>query len=462
MGELIIPVCELPCNGDEVTEWYELEQPQSIAQGVSGELQLSLKVTEVNEPWEVSDMPIRELPLPLATALSEHRSKKNHGLIDGSSIKISSVSRPGTLRLRVVEANDLMAMDSPRGTSSATSDPFVEVFLEDSYWRTTTVKKSCNPVWPDAAQIIPVSSLESLLHIVVFDHDVLSSNDYLGEVVMSLEHLTDGEMHDEWFKVQAPPSYNDSGIKGHLRLEMQLMGFEDAGNQASEAQEPATPAYLSSFKSSSFHSSKKLLADSPTSITKKASMMAVSASALSSSKESYRDFEKRMAANRERPFSESVRMFGDGAPARKEIASIPTSNRVASLELRIIGGVGLASRDSNGQSDPYCEAYVWCPGDQSCSHVWRTSTKLKTLNPKWNESQTVHLTSMDAMLHLIAFDWDKFGADDFLGEVPINLRDFADGKRHSLQLELLQLDQGSSKDPVTGYLEVELKLTDLR
>ena len=63
------------------------------------------------------------------------------------------------------------------------------------------------------------------------------------------------------------------------------------------------------------------------------------------------------------------------------------------------------------------------------------------------------------MLHLVAFDWDKVGSDDFLGEVPISLRDYADGKRHALQLELLQLDPASSDEPVTGYLEVEIKYT---
>merc|ERR1712196_432167 len=98
--------------------------------------------------------------------------------------------------------------------------------------------------------------------------------------------------------------------------------------------------------------------------------------------------------------------------------------------------------------------YVWCPEDPACSHVWRTATKLKTLNPKWEESETVQLTRKDAMLHLVAFDWDKVGSDDFLGEVPINLRDYADGKRHLLQLELIQLDPASGSDPVTGYVEV--------
>lgn len=152
-------------------------------------------------------------------------------------------------------------------------------------------------------------------------------------------------------------------------------------------------------------------------------------------------------------------MFGEGAPPRREIKAVAAAHRVATLEVRIVGGVGLASRDDTGQSDPYCEAHVWCPSDLSCQHVWRSATKLKTLNPKWDESEKCHLTSREAMLHLITFDWDKFGSDDFLGEVPVSLRDYADGKWHSLKLELLKLDAASSSGAVTGFLELELKVT---
>lgn len=182
----------------------------------------------------------------------------------------------------------------------------------------------------------------------------------------------------------------------------------------------------------------------------------MAASSLGSS----REMDRRMAANRERPLSErTVRVFGEGAPTRRDIKSVRPQDQAATLELRILSGVGLASRDSNGVSDPYCEAFVWCPDDPACSHVWRTATKLKTLNPKWDESETVHLTSRDAMLHLVAFDWDKVGSDDFLGEVPVNLSNYDNGRWHSLQLHLLQLDPASGKEPVTGFLEVELRFT---
>lgn len=70
-----------------------------------------------------------------------------------------------------------------------------------------------------------MSSVKSLLHVLVYDHDLLGSNDLLGETVMSLDHLTDGELHDEWYKlVELHTSGSESA--GHLRLEMQMSGVD--------------------------------------------------------------------------------------------------------------------------------------------------------------------------------------------------------------------------------------------
>lgn len=152
-------------------------------------------------------------------------------------------------------------------------------------------------------------------------------------------------------------------------------------------------------------------------------------------------------------------MFGEGAPTRREIMAVPPDKQMATLELRVVSGVGLSARDGNGQSDPYCEVHAWTMSDTSCSHVWRTATKLKTLDPKWGEGETMHFTGTEAMLHLIVFDWDKIGVDDFLGEVALNLAEYADGKWHSLQLELQKLTGATSKEAVTGSLEIDLRFS---
>ena len=64
--------------------------------------------------------------------------------------------------------------------------------------------------------------------------------------------------------------------------------------------------------------------------------------------------------------------------------------------------------DSTGSSDPYCEVYVWCTDMPVCEHKWRTSTRLKTLNPQWGEEATMLLphagTAAPLLLHVIVFD----------------------------------------------------------
>ena len=68
------------------------------------------------------------------------------------------------------------------------------------------------------------------------------------------------------------------------------------------------------------------------------------------------------------------------------------------------------------------------------------------------------LSARRALLHVVLFDWDKVGTDDFLGEVLLELDEHLDGARHSLKLELDQLkgNQDSHASPVTGFIELEV------
>ena len=103
-------------------------------------------------------------------------------------------------------------MDAPEsGQLSGSSDPYVDIHLEESYVRTAVVEKTCNPVWADGATSeIPFTSLDSLLHLVLFDKDgMFSSDDYLGEILLPVGffRFTDGSQpRDLWLKVQAPPA----------------------------------------------------------------------------------------------------------------------------------------------------------------------------------------------------------------------------------------------------------------
>ena len=58
--------------------------------------------------------------------------------------KIETIRKPlGKLQIRVLEAQKLIAMDSPSpGKLDASSDPYVDIHLEGSYWRSEKVEKT--------------------------------------------------------------------------------------------------------------------------------------------------------------------------------------------------------------------------------------------------------------------------------------------------------------------------------
>ena len=90
--------------------------------------------------------------------------------------------------------------------------------------------------------------------------------------------------------------------------------------------------------------------------------------------------------------------LADGAAPKEDFKSVPEGKAVATLDLRIVNAEGLQIADSNGSSDAYCEAFVWCPDDPSCAHMWRTRTMLRTLSPRWDEERSMKLTRQDALL----------------------------------------------------------------
>ena len=75
-----------------------------------------------------------------------------------TQVKLRSHKAPPAARfwLRVVEAHGLPATDAPRGSDQlGSADPFVDVHLDGSYWRTAVVKRNLNPVWVHLARVEP-------------------------------------------------------------------------------------------------------------------------------------------------------------------------------------------------------------------------------------------------------------------------------------------------------------------
>ena len=59
--------------------------------------------------------------------------------------------------------------------------------------------------------------------------------------------------------------------------------------------------------------------------------------------------------------------------------TMPTLTSSTGLNVRVVSASGLVAMDSNGFSDPYCVLHI----DNGPSY--RTKTKKRTLNPKWDD-----------------------------------------------------------------------------
>ena len=265
MGELILPLSKMPLDrGASLDAWYTLEQPPSKRDdSVSGELRLVIRVSDMREAAsrvKGAAPPLGAAQVAAAKERHERRDGKTLGFFDGSSeeIKPAEAHMP-RLKMRVVEAegvNPKMSRDS-----NGLADPFAIVFVgagdpsKTSSWRTTTIAETLAPVWPDEAKESPVSSVDAVVHVLLFDHDgLMKSSDYLGEVIVPVSLLKDGRPHDHWLKLCSPAGHTPEAT-GRVRLDMQLLHHERFDRLTPSRKDGSAPRAVGAAASSSYASS---------------------------------------------------------------------------------------------------------------------------------------------------------------------------------------------------------------
>ncbi|KAK3733852.1 hypothetical protein RRG08_031793 [Elysia crispata] len=104
------------------------------------------------------------------------------------------------------------------------------------------------------------------------------------------------------------------------------------------------------------------------------------------------------------------------------------------LNIHVIQARNLRPRDLNGLSDPFVKLYM-LPG-RGPENKRRTKHIPRTLNPEWHQTvmfqDVARLELQNKVLEITVWDYDRFKANDFLGELIIELREFAflDNKPH--------------------------------
>ncbi|XP_051547659.1 protein piccolo [Myxocyprinus asiaticus] len=106
--------------------------------------------------------------------------------------------------------------------------------------------------------------------------------------------------------------------------------------------------------------------------------------------------------------------------------------QLGNLIVHVLQARNLAPRDNNGYSDPFVKVYL-LPGrgqvmvvqNASAENKRRSKHAQKSLNPEWNQTviyKNIHLEQLKKKtLEVSVWDYDKSSANDFLGEVLIDL-----------------------------------------
>eukprot|EP00419_Tripos_fusus_P080869 CAMPEP_0172934072 /NCGR_PEP_ID=MMETSP1075-20121228/220827_1 /TAXON_ID=2916 /ORGANISM="Ceratium fusus, Strain PA161109" /LENGTH=645 /DNA_ID=CAMNT_0013795421 /DNA_START=26 /DNA_END=1963 /DNA_ORIENTATION=- len=110
----------------------------------------------------------------------------------------TAVRKIGVLSVRIIAAYNLVNSDT--GIFGDVSDPFVEIWLgsqsKKECQKTKTINNDLNPVWNTSPFLLPLTMEDDLLHLEVFDEDMITSNDFLGRLVIPLYNIVHGEPNE--------------------------------------------------------------------------------------------------------------------------------------------------------------------------------------------------------------------------------------------------------------------------
>uniref|UniRef100_H2XTS3 C2 domain-containing protein n=1 Tax=Ciona intestinalis TaxID=7719 RepID=H2XTS3_CIOIN len=119
------------------------------------------------------------------------------------------------------------------------------------------------------------------------------------------------------------------------------------------------------------------------------------------------------------------------------------------LHIKLIGGEGLAARDSNGLSDPYVKIRI------NNRTVYKSKCCKLTLDPRWDEDFAIEV-DMEAHVVLHVYDKDRGFTDDFMGAAEIDLATLTQNPE---EINLHLSDESSEEE--LGYINIHGHLTSV-
>ncbi|KAJ0965254.1 hypothetical protein J5N97_026392 [Dioscorea zingiberensis] len=116
----------------------------------------------------------------------------------------------GTLKVKVMKGTNLAVRDM------LSSDPYVILALGEQKARTTVIKSNLNPVWNEELELSVPHSYRPL-KLQVFDHDLFSADDIMGEAEIDLQPLLTAAM-----------AFGDPQLLGDMQIGKWLKSSDNA------------------------------------------------------------------------------------------------------------------------------------------------------------------------------------------------------------------------------------------
>ncbi|KAL6458531.1 hypothetical protein MHYP_G00337610 [Metynnis hypsauchen] len=135
---------------------------------------------------------------PPAAEEKRETTSSAHSLPQHSSPDASFGSQ-GVLRIHLLEAQNLVAMDSLMGGMvKGKSDPYVKISVGGTSFKSHVIKENLNPTWNEMYEMILSPDPNVEMKFELYDKDI-DSDDFLGRLKTKLGDVIRSQYTDEWF-----------------------------------------------------------------------------------------------------------------------------------------------------------------------------------------------------------------------------------------------------------------------
>jgi len=130
------------------------------------------------------------------------------------------------------------------------------------------------------------------------------------------------------------------------------------------------------------------------------------------------------------------------------------------LIVRVVEGKNLEAKDHSGLSDPFVSLKVVHNESQNTVSKAKSKVVKKNLNPQWNETLTLPMPNIPKGHSLViqAYDWNRIGTKQPLGDYIISLDDYKPAIEKALWVNLQNAASGSLHLGVTHKVDNKSKI----